>query len=85
MLQKVRRRGKCAKTEYIFNICSTVLKLLPRFWSQVSPGLIAQLAQPWAYQGDFEMFNYSVAHYLHTIGYSRPDMQNSQLSTLMFL
>ena len=73
------------RTEYIFKICSTVLKLLPRFWSQVSPGLIAQVTQPWAYQADFEMFNYSVAHYLHTIGYSRPDMQNSQLSTLMFL
>ena len=68
-----------------FSISASVLKLLPRFWSQVSPGLIAQLAQPWAYQADFEMFNYSVAHYLHTIGYSRPDMQNSQLSTLMFL
>ena len=34
------------------------------------------------YKVDFEMFNYSVAHYLHTIGYSRPDMQNSQNSLL---
>ena len=62
----------------IFSISASVLKLLPRFWSQVSPGLIAQLAQPWAYQGDFEMFDYSVAHYLHTIGYSRPDVSHAK-------
>ena len=57
---------------YNFASAALVLKLFPRFWRQVSPGLIAQLAQPWAYQGDFEMFDYSVAQYLHTIGDSRP-------------
>ena len=39
------------------------------FWCQVDSELVLLLDKPWAYGVDFEMFGYSLHHYLDSLQY----------------
>ena len=39
-----------------------------KFWSEVDKELIVKLEEPWAYQNDFQMFDYSILEYMQNIG-----------------
>ena len=41
-----------------------------RFWSAIDPELIGELSQPWSYETDFVMFDYSIEQYLDDMGLS---------------
>ena len=44
--------------------------ILLRFWSAINPELIGELFQPWSYESDFVMFDYSIEQYLDDMGLS---------------
>ena len=41
-----------------------------RFWSQVGSEFVKQLSSSWAYQIDFQMFEYNIEDYLERLGIS---------------
>ena len=45
-----------------------IIYLYSSFWRSVDPALIPSLDEDWSYKSDFEMFNYSVAQYVQTLG-----------------
>ena len=45
-----------------------IIYLYSSFWRSVDPALIPSLDEDWSYKSDFEMFNYSLAQYVRTLG-----------------